>query len=379
MSQENLMQQHSTRAIFFISGFGTATWAPLIPVLRERLSIGEDTLGLLLLVLGIGSLMSMTVAGAVAAKFGCRRVLTIASILFAALLLLICNVSTLAATIPVVIIFGAIMGCLDVVMNMHAVIVEKTAGKRIMSGVHAMWSIGGFVGAGLFGVWVGFFSLSPFMSTLIAVAIMMIILAYFYKHLLPTGGKSGGSIIAIPKGIVIFIGLVTCIAYLVEGAIMDWSGVFLTTSRGFDMSLAGTGFTVFSAAMLTMRLIGDGLVQAIGQKLIVLIGGVISFIGFMLIIFAQTHIFLYAGFFLIGIGSANIVPVFYSLTGKQKIMPINKAVPAVSTVAYAGILVGPAVIGFLAHQTSLYIAFGFLAGLVALQLIISNYVFKRGV
>ena len=331
MAQRNLevMQQHATRAIFFISGFGAATWAPLIPVIRERLAIGENILGILLLCLGVGSLCIMPVAGAVASKFGCRKVLTVVSLMFAAFLLIICKVPTLTILIPTVIIFGAIMGCLDVVMNMHAVMVEKAAGRRIMSGVHAMWSIGGFIGAGLFGIWVGFFNLSPFISTLIAAIIILVILSYFSKFLLQTGGQSSGSIIAIPRGIVIFIGIATYIAYLVEGAIMDWSGVFLTTSRGFDISLAGTGFTVFSAAMLTMRLIGDRLVQAIGQKVVVIVGSIISFIGFMLIIFAETQLFLYMGFFLIGIGSSNVVPIFYSLTGKQKIMPINKAVPAV--------------------------------------------------
>ena len=290
---------------------------------------------------------------------------------------MICNISTLSLAIPTLLLFGAIMGCMDVVMNIQAVIVEKNSGRRIMSGMHAMWSIGGFVGAGLFGVWVGMLNLTPLTSTIIATIIMLAILSAFYKYLLPTGGESNsGSIIAIPRGIVIFIGVITCIAYLVEGAMMDWSGVFLTTARGFDISLAGVGFTCFSAAMLTMRLIGDKLVQAIGQKIVVLTGSAISFAGFMLLIFAEAQYLLYVGFFLIGIGSANVVPVFYSLIGKQKIMPVNMAVPAVSTMAYAGILVGPAVIGFLAHQTSLYIAFGFLATLVALQLFIASYVMK---
>ena len=372
------MQQHSTRAIFFISGFGAATWAPLVPVLRARLGIGDDTLGMLLLCLGGGSLLAMPIAGAVASKFGCKKVLTAISLIFPLFLLMICNLSTLSIAVPTLLLFGAVMGCMDVVMNIQAVIVEKNAGRQIMSGLHAMWSIGGFVGAGLFGVWVGMLNLAPFTSTIIATVIMLAILSAFYKYLLPTGGESGGSIIAIPRGIVVFIGLITCIAYLVEGAMMDWSGVFLTTARGFDIALAGVGFTCFSAAMLTMRLIGDRLVQAIGQKVVVLVGAVISFAGFMLLIFAEAQYLLYVGFFLIGIGSSNIVPVFFSLLGKQKVMPVNMAVPAVSTLAYAGILVGPAVIGFLAHQTSLYVAFGFLAALVALQLVIASYIFKRG-
>ena len=370
------MQQHSTRAIFFVNGFGAATWAPLVPVLRARLSITEDTLGILLLCIGIGSLLAMPIAGTVASKFGCRKVLTTAGVIFPLILLLVCNISNLSSAAVLLLLFGMVMGCLDVVMNIQAVIVEKAAGRRMMSGMHAMWSIGGFVGAGLFGIWVGMLNLTPFTSTIIAAVIMLLILSLFAKYFLSTGGESSGSIIAIPRGIVVFFGVITGIAYLVEGAIMDWSGVFLTTARGFDISLAGVGFTMFSAAMLTMRLIGDRLVQTIGQRAVVLIGSVISFIGFMLLIFAEPQSLLYAGFFLIGIGSANIVPVFFSLIGKQKVMPVNMAVPAVSTLGYAGILIGPAVIGFLAQQTSLFVAFGVLAFLIVLQFFIANYVCK---
>lgn len=370
------MQQHSTRAIFFVNGFGAATWAPLVPVLRSKLSITEDTLGMLLLCIGIGSLLAMPIAGTVAAKFGCRKVLTTAGIIFPFILLLVCNISNLTSAAAMLLFFGMVMGCLDVVMNIQAVIVEKAAGRRMMSGMHAMWSIGGFVGAGLFGIWVGMLNLTPFTSTIIAAVIMLLILSLFAKYFLSTGGESSGSIIAIPRGIVVFFGIITGIAYLVEGAIMDWSGVFLTTARGFDISLAGVGFTMFSAAMLTMRLIGDRLVQKMGQRAVVLFGSVISFIGFMLLIFAEPQSLLYAGFFLIGIGSANIVPVFFSLIGKQKVMPVNMAVPAVSTLGYAGILIGPAAIGFLAHQTSLFVAFSVLAFLIVLQFFIANYVCK---
>ena len=158
---------------------------------------------------------------------------------------------------------------------------------------------------------------------------------------------------------------------------MDWSGVFLTAVRGFDLSMAGTGFTVFSAAMLVMRLVGDRLVQKLGQKQVILGGSILAFGGFMAVIFAPMAWLLYTGFFAIGVGSANVVPVFFSLLGKQNDMPIGLAVPAVSTLGYLGILMGPAAIGALAHATSLYAAFGLLAGLVALQFVIAQYVYKK--
>ena len=372
-----IAEQHATRAVFFIGGFGAASWAPLVPLLKQRLAIGEDVLGMLLLCIGIGSLLTMPLSGAAAVRLGCRKVLTAASIVYAGMLLGLCMVPSLWLAVLLLLVFGAIMGCIDVVVNIQAVIVEKASGRRLMSGMHALWSVGGFVGAGLFGIWTGTLGLSPLASTVIAAAVILLVLAGAARHLLPYGGDSGGKLLAIPKGIVTFIGIIACIAFLVEGAVMDWSGVFLTTVRHFDLSLAGTGFTVFSAAMLTMRLLGDWTVQKLGQQLVVIGGSLLTLIGFLTIIFMEDTLLLYAGFFLVGIGSANIVPVFFSLIGKQHVMPVSLAVPAVSTMGYLGILMGPAAIGFIAHQTSLFAAFGLLAGLVLLQALIAAYVYHH--
>ena len=373
----DIWTQHATRAVFFIGGFGAASWAPLVPLLRERLAIGEDILGLLLLCIGIGSLLTMPLSGAAAVRLGCRKVLTFASLAFAVLLFLLSQVSEILVAVPVLLLFGAVMGCIDVVVNIQAVIVEKASGRRLMSGMHGLWSVGGFAGAGLFGVWVGGLGLSPTTSTLIAAGIMTGAILFFARFLLPYGSEAGGRMLAMPRGIVTFVGIIACIAFLVEGAIMDWSGVFLTAVRGFDMSLAGTGFTVFSAAMLTMRLIGDRLVQEMGQKRVILGGSLLALAGFLAVIFAPEAWLLYAGFFAIGVGSANIVPVFFSLLGRQKDMPIGLAVPAVSTLGYLGILMGPAAIGALAHAASLYAAFGLLAGLAAVQFVIAWHVYRK--
>ena len=148
-------EAHAARAFFFIVGFGSASWAPLVPLLRERLMIGDDVLGLLLLCIGIGSLVSMPFSGALAERFGCRRVLIMSAVLYAVSLVSVCLVDSLWLAVPVILAFGALMGCVDVVINVAAVIVEQGIGRRIMSGMHGFWSLGGFAGAGLYGVWVG--------------------------------------------------------------------------------------------------------------------------------------------------------------------------------------------------------------------------------
>ncbi|WP_196601944.1 MFS transporter [Pectinatus frisingensis] len=372
-----ILQQHATRAIFFIGGFGAASWAPLVPLLKTRLQIGEDVLGMLLLCIGLGSLLTMPVTGVAAARFGCKRVLVITAFIYSLLLLILSHVEYFWLAVPVLLAFGAVMGMVDVAAYIHAVIVEKAAGRRLMSGMHALWSVGGFFGAGIFSVWLklGF---TPGMATLSATIIMLVLLFAFGRYLLSYGGeREGTSFFALPRGIVAFVGIIAFIAFLVEGAVMDWSGVFLTTVRGFDISMGGTGFAVFSAAMLFMRLLGDYLVRRLGSKRIIIGGSMLAFVGFILIILAPWQTILYAGFFFVGIGNANIVPVFFSLLGRQKVMPLNMAVSSVSTLGYLGILAGPVAIGFIAHQTNLCTAFAMLAGLVIAQMCIAGYVYGK--
>ena len=370
-------EANATRAIFFVSGFGAASWAPLVPVLRERLAIGDDLLGVLLLCIGIGSLLVMPVAGVLAERIGCRRVLIVSAVLYAASLLSICFVSSFWMAVPVIFFFGSLMGCVDVVMNIAAVIVEQGIGRRIMSGMHGFWSLGGFVGAGLYGVWVGLAGLTAFQSTLIAAVLMLALTAVFGRHLIPYGGGGGGSLIAIPRGIVAFVGVTAFIAFLSEGAVMDWSGVYLTTVRGMALSLAGMGFSVFSGAMLLMRFLGDHVIQRVGQFPVAVGGALLAFVGILLVMFAPLNTLLYLGFFAIGIGSANIVPVFFSLMGRQSVMPVGTAVSAVSTMGYLGILAGPAAIGFVSAQTNLMTAFGMIAMLCIVQALVGFYIFKK--
>lgn len=371
-----MREVHAARAFFFIGGFGTATWAPLVPLLRERLMVGDDVLGMLLLCIGVGSLLTMPLSGALAMRLGCRRVVMTASILFAAILLLVSCVDALSLAVPIVLIFGAVMGCIDVVVNIVAVLVEKGIGRRIMSGMHAFWSLGGFVGAGLYGVWVGLLGLTPFQSTAIAAGLILLLTAVYGRHLIPYGG-GGGALLALPRGIIVFVGMTAFIAFLSEGAVMDWGGVYLTTVRGMDLALAGTGYSVFSAAMLTMRFLGDRVVQRIGALFVAVGGALLAFGGILLVMFAPVDALLYVGFFAIGIGSANIVPVFFSLMGRQNVMPVSAAVSAVSTMGYLGILAGPAAIGFVSSLTTLQMAFAMLAALSILQAVIGLYVFKR--
>jgi fucose permease len=369
--QLEIWQQHATRALFFIAGFGVASWAPLVSFVKAWFGIEEDMLGLLLLCIGMGSAITMPLAGIMVARFVCRRVLCVASIVYALVLFSLSLMTNMAMLVVALLIFGAGMGTIDVAMNIHAVIVEKAAGKRLMSGMHGLWSVGGFVGVGSFSVLMHL-GLSPSLTIFCIAVVMLIILVIFAHHLLPYGSDDKvSSAFVFPKGIVAIVGTLCFVSFLAEGAVLDWSGVFLTSLRGFDMSLAGFGYAAFSGAMLIGRLSGDWIVQKFGDEHVVISGGILAASGFLLVMAPQAKLSL-VGFFLIGAGAANIVLVFYSLLGHQRVMPISMAVSAVTTMGYMGILIGPAVIGFIAHQTSLLIAFELLAILLLLQAAAQN-------
>ena len=372
-------QQYAVRAIFFFSGFGCATWAPLVPIVKQGLSVSDDIMGMLLLCIGIGSFLSMPLSGALARKYGCRKVITIASIIFIIILLAITQVNSVYQLVPLLLVFGSAMGLIDVVMNINAVFVEQASGRSIMSNFHAMWSIGCFVGAGIFGIWLSL-GLSPLMATIIAVLIMLALLSLCYGKLLPYGAKEDekeSTLLAIPKGIIIFFSIIIGISFLAEGAVMDWSGIYITEVHGMDIALAGTGYSIYSVAMFLTRITGDYAVNRFGKKIMVAGGLFLSFIGFMLLVFASWEPLIFSAFFLMGIGLANVVPVIYSLAGNQTDMPSGQAVAAMGTFGYLGILCGPAAIGYISNATSLNWAFGVLAVLIIIEITLAIYIFSK--
>ncbi|MDQ0980138.1 MFS transporter [Pseudomonas synxantha] len=358
------LEQMSTRIAFFIAGFGIAAWAPLVPYAKARANLNEGTLGLLLLCLGVGSIIAMPAAGALASRYGCRRVLTAGTLMICLALPMLATVSSIPLLIAGLFLFGAGLGTVDSTVNLQAVIVERASGKTMMSGFHGLFSLGGIVGAagvsGLLGL-----GLSPLQATLVVVIIMAVALFKAAPHLLPYGSESSGPAFAMPHGVVLFIGCLCFIVFLAEGAVLDWSAVFLSAERGLDEAYAGLGYAAFALTMTAGRLTGDAIVRRLGATLVIVIGGALACAGLLLATLLPAWETALLGYALVGAGCSNIVPVLYTAVGRQKVMPEHIAVPAITTLGYAGILAGPAMIGFIAHGSSLSTAFVLIAVLLA--------------
>jgi predicted MFS family arabinose efflux permease len=357
-------QQISTRIVLFVAGFGLAAWAPLVPFAKARAGVDEGVLGLVLLCLGAGSIITLPMAGALVARFGCRQVVIGSTVPLCLTLPLLAIASTPAALAGGLFVFGAALGSIDVTMNIQAIIVERRSGRSMMSGFHGLFSAGSIAGPACMAALLGV-GASPLAVTICVTAGITAAVAIAAPNLLPYGSESEGPVFALPRGIVLFIGALCFIAFLAEGAMVDWSAVFLASVRGMDLAYAGLGYAAFALTMTIGRLTGDRIRQRLGSREIVIFGGLCAAVGFAVATLVPVWQAVLLGFAFVGVGCANIVPVLYTSAGRQTLLPEHVAVPAITTLGYAGILAGPAAIGFVAHAASLSVAFLCLTVLLA--------------
>lgn len=349
-------QQHATRAAFFIPGFATALWAVLVPFAKARTGVDDGTLGLVLLCLGAGSLIAMPAAGMLAARFGCRAVMIATTVLICASLPFLAVASTAWLLAVVLFVFGAGVGAMDCTMNMQAVVVEREAQRSMMSGFHAFYSIGGFVGAAAMTALLSA-RLTPLASAAAGVVAMVLLALASVAHWRSNRVMHEGPLLAWPRGVVLFIGILAFVVFLAEGAMLDWSAVFLSDVRAVGAESAGIGYVVFAFTMTAARLLGDRVVERLGRIRSIVVGALLAAAGFVALTVVVPWQLSLVGYVLLGLGCANIVPALFSLAGNQRRMPETIAITAVTTLGYAGVLAGPALIGFAAHAVGLMGAF----------------------
>jgi len=357
--------------IFLVCGIGLSSWAPMVPFAKINLGLDDAALGIVLLSLGAGAILTMPFSGMLINKYGSRKVTLAAATVIALILPLLLLASSAVELAIALFIFGAAIGSIDVAMNSHAVLVQKRYGKHIMSSFHGMFSLGGLFGS----IGLGFlikFGLSPTIAAVAISAMLFLIAATQYKNLFPHSEEETveSFSFAVPRGPVLVLGLMCFVFFLAEGALLDWSAVFLQFNRNFEPSMSGLGYAAFSIAMAAMRLTGDKIVQQLGSRKIVLYGAIVAAAGYFIAVSIPWPGAALIGFILVGLGAANTVPVFFTAAGNVPNVPAAVSLAAVTTLGYSGQLAGPALIGFIAELTSLPIALGFV-GILLLAVAVS--------
>jgi predicted MFS family arabinose efflux permease len=357
----------ATRLIFLTSGIGMASWAPMVPYAKARLGLDDADLGLVLLAFGGGSMVSMPLVGWLTHRYGNRKVISVAGLMLCVAIPLLAIVPNALALAAVLLYFGAMLGAVDVAMNAHAVEVERRDGRALMSGFHGLFSIGGLAGAAIMSALLAL-GLTLWAGALTIALLLALIVLSQRGSLLPgvddaTAWSTG---FRLPRGLVLLLGLLCFVSFLAEGSMLDWSAVLLRDFRGFSAASAGIGYACFSVAMATGRLAGDRLVERLGPVSAVRIGASTAALGFLLAAMAPWPVASLSGFVLIGLGASNIVPVMFSAAGRLPGNPPAISIAAVTMLGYAGLLSGPALIGFMAHASNLPVALAVVAGLLLL-------------
>jgi MFS family permease len=272
-----------------------------------------------------------------------------------------CVISSPTVTLLFVFCFmiGACWGGCNVAMNTQASEVEAARGRPTMSSFHAGFSIGSLTGAALGGAFIAA-GWGAGLGAMAVAAVNVMVALLIIPFLMPGQPKDNGPVFVAPNRAVVGLGILAFLAFLVEGGMVDWSGVFLATEKAADPAWAASGFGCFTAMMALGRILGNGLVERLGPKSILGLGGALIALGVLIAVLSPWLLLSIVGFGIVGLGAANIVPVLMSAAAQTPGMAPSIAIGSVATMLLAGFLVGPPLIGFVSNATSLSVGFGLL-------------------
>ena len=352
--------------MFFLNGALFGIWAARIPAFQLKFGFDAATLGLLLLCLAAGAIVSFPLAGVVSDRVGAARLTRLVAQAYVLALVLLPFATTPIMLGLALAFFGMTHGAMDVAMNGWGAEVEHRLGKPIMSSLHAVFSLGAGLGAasGALAIAAGMdVALHFWLFGIVLGAGALSLAAISWPRAAPKPGDA--AFFTFPHGMLVIVGLIAFCASMGEGAMADWSAVFLKDVTGTTEARAALGYAAFSTSMVAMRLFGDRVVARFGPAKSLRMSGAVAASGLALVLAGGGFELALAGFALIGLGYANVMPIAFSRAANDLLMPPGRAIAAVATLGYGGMLVGPPAIGFIAALSSLHVSFALL-GLLAL-------------
>lgn len=339
---------------FALAGLLCGIWVSRTPALAAKFGMNEGSIGVAVLVWGVGAIVAMQGLRQVLVRAGSRAVLRFAAPLTAVSLALVALAPTYAVLLVAVALFGMAFGLTDVSMNAQASAVERAYDRPIMNGMHAGWC-GGAITGGLLGALTASLGMS-FGQTLVGGAVLGLPVALFVGRLyIPDAASSasiGGARAKLPF-VVYLIGGLAFAAFMMEGSIADWSGIFLNRELGATQAVAALGYPMFEAAMLTGRLVGDRLRTRVGTRRLITYAGLATAASVTVVVLAPATPVALIGFVLTGLTVCTVVPITISLAGSLAPGQSSAAVAQVGALGYGGLLLGPVVIGFISDAASL--------------------------
>ncbi len=358
MQRHNIVYSRIAVALlFFFCGLVFASWASRIPIFKDQFHLNEAQLGGILFMLPLGSFIALPFAGWAVDHFGSRIMATVAAVLYVVALYSLAWCNTIILLSAGLFIFGFIGDTLNIAMNTQGLDVQQAYNQPILSSFHGLWSLGALTGA-LIGGW----TLKQQFSTqghflLVLVPVVMTAIAMFF-FLLPDHARKedGKKLLAMPDRSLWIIGVICFCCTICEGGMADWSALYYQEVLDDPSKVSTHAFTAYVFTMAIGRFSGDRLIRIFRYKRMLILDGILIATGMMLALVSTIPFMVIIGFSLVGFGVSTVIPISYTMAGKSSSMKASAALAAVSTIGFTGFMIGPPIIGFIAHETSLRVA-----------------------
>jgi predicted MFS family arabinose efflux permease len=342
------------RAQFFVAGALFATWGVHVPSIKAHYALGEQSLAIAMLAAGAGSVVTLLQAGRVLARHAPRRVVPYMALVCVAAVGSLLLPSQYGLLLALMLAYGMAAALFDVAINDEATSIERLSGRALMSGFHGMFSLGGMVGAAAWSL-LAPVGVSPTQHLLGATAVLggLSLAATPFMLRQQRGGSGGGTALSLPRGPLLLLGVMAGLGLVGEGALYDWSVLYLRQELGAATSIASLGYAAFSGAMAAGRFGGDWVRARVPPAPLLRASGSLAAVGMALALAVPHPVAALAGFTLVGLGFANIVPVLFSAAGQLPGIAPAHGIAAVASVGYFGMMAGPPLIGIIAEARSL--------------------------
>jgi MFS family permease len=341
-------------AMFFFMGFIFASWASRIPVYKNQFHLNEAELGTVLFMLPLGSFIALPFAGWSVDRFGSRIMGVISTSGYGLALYGLSQAQTSFSLSVMLFIFGFVGDTVNISMNTQALDLQTAYRRPILSSFHALWSLGALSGA-LLGGWTLKTQIDTEMHFLMVAIAVGALCFWSWFYLMPHDGRKakGKKLLALPDRSLLVIGAVCLCCTLCEGAMADWSALYYNQVKVDATTISTTGFTAYVLMMAMGRFSGDRLVMAMGYRKVLILDGIFVAGGMALALALKQPWLVIAGFGLVGFGVSTVIPIAYTAAAKSETMKASVALAAVSTIGFTGFLIGPPLIGFIAHEIGL--------------------------
>jgi MFS family permease len=341
------------RAQFFIAGALFATWGVHVPSVKTHYALGERALAIAMLAAGVGALLALTQAGRIVGRFGPRSVTLVTGLACSGGIALLLAFDSYAALLAVMLAYGMASSLMDVSINAEASEIERLAGRPLMSGFHALFSLGGMAGAAAGSVVHAVSVAAPQHLMGAAVVGVVTVVLGCTAMLRMEGPPAAGMPMSLPTGPLALIGLLAALGLIAEGAMYDWSVLYLKQELHADAGVAALAYASFSAAMAAARFGGDWVRARLAAVPLLRWSGALGAAGMALALLVPHPVAALIGFALVGLGFANVVPVLFSAAARVPGVTPAHGIAAVSSLGYLGMMAGPPLIGIIAEASSL--------------------------